>query len=157
MTPTHTVDRVAQALECGYDEMCTLVTHFTTSDQLDRFSRSYNANDGFEPLCCVVGHPECGAGTALFIYWQFHELPGDPQARATLDGEPARWNANALLCAIERRYPDGFRLQGIACDPIADCARAFGPAYVESIRAQHKGSPLMQPPPAPSDAKESPR
>lgn len=138
-------DPVEEALACGYDDMCAVIARFATAEALDHFSRRCNVNDGFEPLHCVIRHCECDAGTALCIYWQFHELLGDPSARADTDREPARWNAHALLTQIERRYPDGFRHHGIACDPMADCMEAFGPGYIESIRARHVGSPLMEP------------
>lgn len=145
MTGEHLIDPVEHALACGYDEMCAVIARFATAEALDRFSRRYNVNDGFEPLLCVVHHPECDAGTALFIYWQFHELLDDPLARAATDGESVRWNAHALLTEIERRYPDGFRQRSIVCDPAVDCVRAFGFTYVKGIRARHAGSPLMQP------------
>lgn len=142
---THDGDRVQQALECDHEELCARIAHFVRSDELDRFSRRYNANDGFEPLLRVVRHPRCDAGTALFIYWQFHELLADPSARAATAGEAARWNAHGLLAEIERRYPQDFRHRHIGHDPAADCTRIFGAAYVAGIRALHAGSPLMQP------------
>jgi len=144
MTGMEVRDPVEQALACGYDGMCAVIARFATAGELDRFGRCYNANDGFEPLRCVICHPECDAGTALFIYWQFHELLDDPTIRAAMEFEPVRWNAHALLAQIERRYPGGFRHHGIARDPMADCAKTFGPAYVEGIRARHAGSPLME-------------
>lgn len=137
--------RVERALACGYEDMCACIAGFTTAAELDRFSRRYNANDGIEPLRGVVCHAECDAGTALFIYWQFHELLDDPAARAATADEPLRWNAHALLTEIERRYPDGFCHHDIACDPIADCLQACGCAYVEGIRTRHAGSLLMVP------------
>ncbi|GAB2491087.1 hypothetical protein GCM10027082_47730 [Comamonas humi] len=142
-TPPHPL--VEEALACEHDEAGALIARFPTASELDHFSRRYNVNDGFEPLLGVLRHPECDAGTALFIYWQFHELLDDPQARADTSSEPARWNAHALLTEIEQRYPHGFRHRRIACDPAAECARALGAEYVQGIRARHAGSPLMQP------------
>lgn len=152
---THDGDRVEQALECGYDALCARVADFTRSDELDRFSRRYNVNDGLEPLLRVVRHSRCDAGTALFIYWQFHELLDDPSARAATDGEPARWNAHGLLAEIEQRYPQGFRHRSIGYDPMADYTGIFGTAYVAGIRALHPGSPLMQPLAAAPEASNS--
>lgn len=123
----------------------TLIAQFATARELDQFSRRYNANDSFEPLRCVLRHPECDAGTALFIYWQFHELLDDPEARAATQAEPECWNADALLTEIERRYPHGFRHRSIACDPATDCAQVLGDDYVQGIRARMPGSPLIEP------------
>lgn len=145
MTTDHSDDAVELALSGEYETLCAAIARFTSPEELHRFSRRYNVNDGLEPLCCVVGHPECDAGTALFIYWQFHELLDQPAIRAATDNEHARWNAHALLSDIEQRYPRGFRHQGIAYDPVTDFTQAFGEAYVEGIRALHAGSPLMDP------------
>lgn len=136
---------VEEALACEHDEADSAIARFTTAGELDHFSHRYNANDGFGPLRCVLSHPECDAGTALFIYWQFHELLDDPQARSATQTEPARWNAHALLAEIEQRYPHGFRHRRIACDPAAVCAQVLGEVYVQGIRARQPGSPLMEP------------
>jgi len=135
---------VEQALDCEHDEASTLIAHVTSAAELDHFSRRYNPNDGLAPLHAVLRHPECDAGTALFIYWQFHELLDDPEARAGTQTEDARWNAHALLAEIEQRYPQGFRHRRIACDAAAECAQVLGEDYVQAIRARHAGSPLMQ-------------
>ncbi len=135
---------VEEALACEHDEAETLIARFTTAEELDDFSRRYNVNTGFGPLRSVLRHPECDAGTALFIYWQFHELLDDPQARAATQTEPARWNAHALLAEIEQRYPHDFRHRRIACDPATGCAQALGEDYVQGIRAQQPGSLLME-------------
>ena len=136
---------VEEALTCEPDKINALIARFGTAGDLDHFSRRYNANDGFEPLRSVLRHPECDAGTALFIYWQFHEMLDDPESRAATRTEPTSWNADALLTEIEQRYPHGFRHRGITCDPAADCAQALGEDYVQGIRARMPGSPLMEP------------
>lgn len=138
-------DMLEQALAAEHDEACPHIARFANAAELDHYSRRYNANDGLGPLHCVLRHPECDAGTALFIYWRFHELLHDPQARACTRDESARWNADALLTEIERRYPHDFRHRGITCDPGAECAQAFGADHVETIRARHAGSALMRP------------
>lgn len=143
---------VEEAVACEHDEADALIARFATAGELDHFSHRYNSNDGLGPLRSVLRHPECDAGTALFIYWQFHELLDDPQARAATQAEPARWNVHALLAEIEQRYPHSFRHRRIACDPAADCARALGADYVRNIRARHAGSPLMKPPATTADA-----
>ena len=136
---------VEEALACEHDEADALIARFASAGELDHFSRRYNPNYGLGPLHSVLHHPECDAGTALFIYWQFHEMLDDPRARATTQTEPERWNAHALLAEIEQRYPHGFRHRRIACDPMADCAQAWGETYVQGIRARLAGSPLMEP------------
>lgn len=136
-------DPVQTALEAGYDDAAKAVTQLTSSFELDQFCRRYNANDGFEPLHAAVCHPECDAGTALFVYWQFHELLDDTQERTATRAEPARWNADALLAQIEQRFPHAYRHQRIACGPVRDMG--LDPAYVGRIRARHPGAPLMQP------------
>ena len=136
---------VEEALTSEPGKAAGLIARFATAVELDHFSRRYNANDGFEPLHCVLRHPECDAGTALFIYWQFHELLDDPEARDATRTEPACWNADALLTEIEQRYPHDFRHRGITCDPAADCAQVLGEDYVQGIRARMSGSPLMEP------------
>lgn len=143
MTGPHRDDSVEGALEGGYDGLCTPVSGFACAEDLDRFSRRYNVNDGFEPLLSVVHHPECDAGTAIFIYWQFHELLDDPETRAATNSEPARWNAHALLADIARRDPQGFRHRNVAYDPATDDRLALDRADVERIRARHASSPLM--------------
>lgn len=138
MTGPHRRDPVEHALAGGYDDLCIAASRFACAGDLDRFSRRYNVNDGFEPLLGVVRHPECDAGTAFFVYWQFHELLDDPEARAATDGAPARWNAHARLADIEERYPQGFRHRNVADD-----RTALDRTDVARIRTRHPGSPLM--------------
>lgn len=138
-------DMLEQALAAEHDEACLHIARLASATELDRYSRRYNPNDGLGSLHCVLRHPECDAGTALFLYWRFHELLHDPPARACTRDEPARWNADALLTEIEERYPHGFRHRSIAYDPVAEYAQAFGADYVETIRARHAGSALMRP------------
>lgn len=111
------------------------------ADQLHRFSLRYNVNDGLTPLHAVIAHPHCDAGTALYLYWQFHELLADAQARADTAQEAQRWNADALLTAIEQRYPHGFGAHAIAYDP---AALGLDAEELVQIRQLHAGSPLLQ-------------
>ncbi|MCQ4166258.1 DUF4274 domain-containing protein [Tahibacter sp. P2K] len=130
------------ALNLDYDAQAGAVAALYCAEQLHRFSLRYNVNDGFEPLHAVVAHPHCDAGTALYLYWQFHELLADAQARADTALEPPRWNADAVLTAIEQRYPHGFRHHAVAYDPAALALDATGLAQ---IRAPHPGLPLLHP------------
>ncbi|WP_366820517.1 DUF4274 domain-containing protein [Ottowia sp.] len=75
------------------------MARFVTAGELDHFSHRYNADDGFGPLRAVLRHPECDAGTALLIYWQFHELLDDPRARAATQTELERAGVGCGPCA----------------------------------------------------------
>ncbi len=54
---------VEEALTSEPGKAGALIARFATAVELDHFSRRYNANDGFEPLRCVLRHSECDAGT----------------------------------------------------------------------------------------------
>lgn len=134
---------VEQVLALDVDALPGAIAALTSSAELHQFCLRFNVNDGFDPLYAVIAHPQCDAGTALYIYWQFHELLADEQARADMTGQDARWNPAPLLASIERRYPHAFAHQAIPCDPAL--ALGLETAYVATIRERHPNSPLMQP------------
>lgn len=129
------------ALALEYDDQIRAVAAMSYADPLHHFSLRYNVNDGFTPLHAVIAHPHCDAGTALYLYWQFHELLADAQARADTAQEVHRWNADALLTAIEQRYSHGFGERAIVYDP---AALGLDAAEMVQIRQLHPGSPLLQ-------------
>lgn len=142
MPPTAVPCPVTAALDADYAAQAGAVAALASADQLHDFSRRYNVNDGLDPLQAVIAHPHCDAGTALYIYWQFHELLADAQARSDSARESPRWNAAALLGTIEQRYPHGFAQRGIAYDP---AQLGLDSGELAQIHAAHAGSPLLQP------------
>lgn len=136
MTSTDDQNAVETALDSAAEEIAAAIARFISADQLHHFSLRYNVNDGLTPLHAVIAHPHCDAGTAQHLYWQFHELLADAQARADTAQESQRWNVDALLTAIEQRYPPGFGEHAIAYDP---AALGLDAAERVQIRQLHAG------------------
>ncbi len=86
------------------------------SEALHELARLYNVNDGFLPYLQIISNPNCDAGTAAYIYWQFHELVADSDLRLASQGKDADWNAEPILATVEERYPSRFNSNSIAAD-----------------------------------------
>ena len=112
---------VRRALQLEGVECVHAIEAFRTPEQLHQFALNNNPNDGVLSMLAVVRHPNCDAGTATYVYWQFSTLLFEPESRELQQRKAAEWNASAVLDTIEQRFLKGsFTAAEIYCDPQAD-------------------------------------
>lgn len=109
---------VARALEA--DDIPAAVAALDTAEQLDQLMRTYDVNDGFLPVLAVVSHPRCDEGTALFAYFSFVEVLGEPPDADEPEPDP-RWDHRPVLALLDARFARrDFASASIAYDPVKD-------------------------------------